>query len=64
MPVIQVQMIEGRTVEQKERLIAELTRVTCDVLNTGPETVRIIIQNVAREDWGIGGLPVTRIPGK
>ncbi|NBP96961.1 MAG: hypothetical protein EBU25_03860 [Burkholderiaceae bacterium] len=32
MPTFNVQLFEGRTVEQKRKFVAEVTRVTCETL--------------------------------
>lgn len=58
MPIVHVQMLAGRTLERKTRLIAELTRSTSDVLELDPQTVRVILSEVAPEHWGIGGVSV------
>jgi 4-oxalocrotonate tautomerase len=55
MPTINVQMFEGRTVEQKREFVKEVTEATCRTLGCAPESVDIIIQDVRREDWATGG---------
>jgi 4-oxalocrotonate tautomerase len=48
-------MIEGRTVEQKKKLVEEITRVSVEVLGGTPEMVDILITDVKRENWATGG---------
>jgi 4-oxalocrotonate tautomerase len=55
MPIIQVNMFEGRTVEQKRKLVAEMTDAVVKSIGVTPEDVRIIIQDMARHDYSIGG---------
>jgi 4-oxalocrotonate tautomerase len=55
MPLIQVSIIEGRSAEQKETLIRRLTEVACEVLDSQPGQVRVIITEVKPEHWGIAG---------
>lgn len=55
MPTFHVEMFEGRTVEQKRRFVEEITRVTCETLACGPESVDIIIADVKRENWATAG---------
>ena len=55
MPTYRVEMIEGRTVEQKKRLVEEITRVSVEVLGGTPEMVDILITDVKRENWATGG---------
>jgi 4-oxalocrotonate tautomerase len=56
MPIIQVNLIEGRTVEQKKKLVVEMTRAVVDALEVKAEDVRIILQDMAKHDYAIGGV--------
>jgi 4-oxalocrotonate tautomerase len=56
MPVIQITMSEGRTVEQKRDLVKVLTREAARILNAREETVRILIYEVSKENWGNAGV--------
>ena len=55
MPTYHVEMMEGRTVEQKRKLVEEITRVSVDVLAGSPESVDIVIADTKRENWATGG---------
>ena len=55
MPTYHVEMMEGRTVEQKKKLVAEITRVSVEILGGAPESVDIIITDIQRENWANGG---------
>jgi 4-oxalocrotonate tautomerase len=55
MPFIQVNILEGRTEEQKLGLIRELTDTVCRVLGSKPEQVRVLINDVPNTNWGIAG---------
>ncbi len=55
MPTYHIEMFEGRTHEQKKKLVAEITRVSVDVLGGSAESVVIIITDVKRENWSTGG---------
>jgi len=55
MPKYHVNMFEGRTIEQKRKLVREITRVTVEVLGVAPETVDIMITELKRENWATGG---------
>ncbi len=56
MPTFHIEMFEGRTVEQKRRLVAAITSETCRVLECDPASVDIIIHDVKRENWATGGV--------
>ncbi|AIY43123.1 Putative tautomerase (4-oxalocrotonate tautomerase) protein [Collimonas arenae] len=55
MPTFNVQIFEGRTVEQKRAFVKAVTEVTCQTLDCGPESVDIIIEEVKRENWATAG---------
>lgn len=55
MPTYHVEMLEGRTVEQKRKLVEEITRVSVEVLGGSPESVDVVITDVKRENWATGG---------
>lgn len=58
MPFITVQLIEGRSIEQKHALIKEISEAAIRVLDADPDNVRIVINEVTADDWGVGGVPV------
>lgn len=55
MPTYHVEMLEGRTLAQKKKLVEEITRVSVEVLGGSPESVDILITDVKRENWATGG---------
>ena len=55
MPTFHIELFEGRTLEQKRKLVEEITRVTSEVLGSAPESVDIVITDVKRENWATGG---------
>lgn len=55
MPTFNVQLFEGRSAEQKRAFVKAITKVTCQTLDCGPESVDIIIQEVKRENWATAG---------
>lgn len=55
MPIIQVNLLHGRTVEAKRRFSRELTDLACDCLDVKPEQVRIIFNEMPRDNYAIAG---------
>ena len=55
MLVLKVTMAEGRTIEQKEALIAWLWQAAASHLGWPLEEVRVAIYEVGEHEWGIGG---------
>lgn len=65
MPVITINMWKGRTVEQKRRLVKEITDTVADTLGCPRDAVHIIINEQPKTNWGIGGvLASERFPDK
>jgi len=56
MPVIQVTMLKGRTVEQKRKLAERLTQAMVEEANAKKEAVTITMIEVSREDYASGGV--------
>lgn len=59
MPLIQMVLMEGRTVEQLHRVIAELSTITARLLDIDQERIRVHIAHAHPERWGIGGVPAS-----
>lgn len=55
MPVITVQMTEGRTVAQKRELVRRFTEEFCRICEVGPEVVTIVLQEIPNEHWAMAG---------
>ena len=59
MPYVNIKVTrEGVTADQKAELISGVTDLLVRILNKAPATTFVVIDEVALEDWGIGGLPV------
>ncbi|GAV21970.1 4-oxalocrotonate tautomerase [Carboxydothermus pertinax] len=56
MPFIQIEMLEGRTVEQKRELVRRITEAVVDVVKCSPEAVKIIIRDMKPENYGEAGV--------
>jgi 4-oxalocrotonate tautomerase family enzyme len=52
-------VLEGRPVEQRHRLLADLTDLLVDVLGATRSRVRGRIIQVPPDDWAIGGVPAS-----
>ncbi|MDF2180597.1 4-oxalocrotonate tautomerase [Neptuniibacter sp. CAU 1671] len=55
MPIAQINIIEGRSDEQKERLIAEMTDAIVRALDAPRESVRVLINEMPKQHFGIAG---------
>ena len=54
MPTIRVELMEGRTVEQKRALVRALTQAVVDTIGARPEAVDILLFDIKRHDWATG----------
>ena len=61
MPIINVQIIEGRSEEKVEELIANLTETVCSTLGSPREAVRVIVTEIPETHWGRAGVPMSKI---
>jgi len=56
MPLIIVKMLEGRSVEQKRRLVREITDVVVKLTDAPEDQVDVIIEDYPRENWAKAGM--------
>jgi 4-oxalocrotonate tautomerase len=64
MPYVNIKIIkkDSTTAEQKAALIKGVTDLLVDVLGKNPKSVFVTIDEVASENWGVGGVPVADTP--
>lgn len=55
MPTIRVELMEGRTPEQKKNLAQALTQAVVDTLGSKPEAVDVLLFDIKPGDWATGG---------
>jgi len=58
MPIVTINILEGRNSAQKKELIKNVTESITRTLDLSPERVRIIINEMAFENYGIAGFPI------
>ncbi len=56
MPIIHVNMYEGKTIDQKRKLVVAMTEAVVKSLDTKPETVRIIIHDIPKHNLAVAGV--------
>ena len=62
MPIVTVNIKEGRTVEQKREMTKRVTQAICETMVVRPAAVRIIINEMKNENFAIGGTLVCDDP--
>ncbi|HEY0846658.1 MAG TPA: 2-hydroxymuconate tautomerase [Noviherbaspirillum sp.] len=55
MPICQIHLLEGRTVEQKRLLVQKITEAVNEAIGAPKESVRVILTEMPKEHFGIGG---------
>jgi 4-oxalocrotonate tautomerase len=60
MPIIELNIAEGRTVEQKAAAMAAITDAVVRTLDVRPEQVRILICEASPENFSIAGETMAR----
>ena len=59
MPLVRVDLMEGRPPEVIEELHRRLAELVAEVVDTPIERVRTYISQFPPEAWGIGGVPAS-----
>jgi 4-oxalocrotonate tautomerase len=62
MPYVNIKITKdaSTTIEQKQELIKGATDLLVKVLNKNPETTFVVIEEVEKDNWGVGGQSVTQ----
>jgi 4-oxalocrotonate tautomerase len=57
--VLRVTLLEGRPLDKKRELVQRLTEMAARVLGEPEEEVRVILYEVRRDQWAVGGVLFT-----
>ncbi|AET68910.1 4-oxalocrotonate tautomerase family enzyme [Desulfosporosinus orientis DSM 765] len=55
MPIVQIELFEGRSVEQKRLLAEKVTQAIMESIGAPAESVSIIIRDMAKENYAKAG---------
>ena len=55
MPYVTIQMLEGRTEEQRKALIKKVTDAVAETVDVAPEKVVVFIEDIDKRNYGVGG---------
>jgi 4-oxalocrotonate tautomerase len=64
MPIVNIQIMQGRPEEKVKEVIQNVTEVICATLDAPKENVRVLVSEVPKTHWGIGGTPVSDKPNR
>ena len=54
MPLITIQMKQGRSAQQKRALMQGVASAACKAIDVRPEKIRIVITDIKPEDYSTG----------
>lgn len=61
MPIVHIQLLEGRPPEKVEEVIQKVTEALSATLDAPRENVRVLVTEIPKSHWGIGGTPVSKL---
>lgn len=61
MPITQIYLMEGRSDDQKKTVIEKVTRALQEALDVPAQNIRVLIVDVPKASWGIGGVPASEL---
>jgi len=61
MPTVYVNMFEGRTIDQKRKMVETITEAVVKSLGVKPETVQIFISESPKQHVAVGGVLVSEM---
>ena len=56
MPIIHVHLYEGRTLEQKRKLVAAITDAVVKSVDAKPESVHILLHDMSKNNVSVAGV--------
>ncbi|MFZ4535143.1 tautomerase family protein [Propionivibrio sp.] len=58
MPILEMHLLAGRSVEKKRKAVAAITKALVETLEVRPDQVRILITEHSDENFAVGGVTV------
>lgn len=55
MPYVRIEMLEGRSTEQKAAIANAVTQALVEHAGASPQSVFVVFESVRRDDWAVGG---------
>ena len=64
MPIIRVEMVKGRSDEQKKALAKKLTEGFVESCGGNAEAIHVVITEVEKSDWAVGARMLSEPPSE
>ena len=59
MPIVHIEILEGRPASKKRALIEQGTQAVVSSLDVKPAQVRVLLREVPPDQWAVGGVPMS-----
>lgn len=59
MPLVQINILEGRPPEKIKALIENVTETVSETLDAPKQSVRVLVTEMPKTHWGIAGVPAS-----
>ncbi len=59
MPIVHIEILEGRPASKKRALIEQVTEAVVKSLDVQPAQVRVLLREVPHDYWAVGGVPMS-----
>ena len=60
MPIVQLQILEGRSEEKIAEVIENVTNTISETLDAPIESIRVIVTEIPKTHWGRAGVPISK----
>lgn len=64
MPIVTIHMLKGRDKEKRKELIKNVTDAVTRTLDVAEESVRVLLNEMENENFGVAGLPIMEYRAK
>ena len=61
MPYVEVKVAGSLESSQKKKIAEGITKVLQDVAGKAPKSTYVVIEEVSRENWAVGGVPLSEV---
>jgi len=61
MPIVQLQILEGRSEEKIAEVIENVTNTISETLDAPIESIRVIVTEIPKTHWGKAGVPISKV---
>ena len=61
MPLVKIDMWEGRSEETKEKLIRDVSHTVARTLDVSLDHITVILYDVPKSNWGVKGVPCSKM---